>query len=56
MERQEIENKINDLKSQLTGNLFNDMDIKDEIHSLEMKLNGVTMVCSMEEGCLTCGS
>jgi len=55
MERQEIENRINDLKSQLTGNLFNDMDIKDEIHSLEMKLNGVKQELSIFE-CVGCGS
>lgn len=39
-QRKEIETTIEGLKSQLTGNMFADMAIRDEIHNLEMKLNG----------------
>ena len=33
-----IEKQIEDLKKQLTGNMIADMDIRDQIHNLEMKL------------------
>lgn len=51
-----IQDRIKELESKLTGNLMQDMEIKDEIHQLTMELNNVAPVCSMEEGCLTCGS
>ena len=51
-----IKDRIKELESKLTGNLINDMEIKDEIHQLNMELNNVSPSCSMEEGCLTCGS
>jgi len=36
-----IQEEIDALKSQLTGDMFQDMEIKDKIHNLEMKLHGV---------------
>lgn len=51
-----IQERIKELESRLTGNFMEDMDIKNEIHELKMQENNVTPVCSMEEGCLTCGS
>lgn len=50
-----IQEQIEDLKSQLTGDLFSDMDKKDEIHNLEMKLNGVKPMDSHID-CIGCGS
>jgi hypothetical protein len=50
-----LEEQIADLKAQLTGDLFADMDIKDEIHNLEMKLNGVKPMDSHID-CVGCGS
>jgi hypothetical protein len=50
-----LEEQITDLKAQLTGDLFADMDIKDEIHNLEMKLNGVKPMDSHID-CVGCGS
>ncbi|MFN5911433.1 MAG: hypothetical protein ACK45H_08875 [Bacteroidota bacterium] len=47
--------QIEVLKSKLTGDLFADMDIKDAIHNLEMKLNGVRPMDSHIE-CVGCGS
>lgn len=47
--------KIDDLKSQLTGDMMSDMDIRDEIHQLEMELNGAKPVDSHFE-CEGCGS
>lgn len=52
-----IEQQIKELEAQLTGNMFTDMDIKDEIHELEMKLKGVS--CEFGEGgedCEACGA
>ena len=51
----EIQEKINELKSQLTGDMFIDMEIKDKIHNLEMKLKGVKPMDSHFD-CIGCGS
>jgi hypothetical protein len=50
-----IYDQIEALKAQLTGDLFADMDLKDEIHNLEMKLNGVKPMDSHID-CIGCGS
>lgn len=56
---QEIKNQlsleIENLKSQLTGDMFTDMDIKDKIHNLEMKLKGIKPMDSSID-CVGCGS
>lgn len=52
---QDLQQEIDTLKSQLTGDMFNDMDIKDKIHNLEMKLKGVRPMDSHIE-CIGCGS
>ena len=52
---QEIHNQIQSLESQLTGNMFNDMEIKDKIHNLKMKVSG-SKPCSSEIDCTGCGS
>ena len=50
-----IQQEIDQLKAQLTGDMFQDMDIKDKIHNLEMKLNGVKPTDSHFD-CIGCGS
>jgi hypothetical protein len=50
-----IEEQIEQLKSQLTGDMFTDMDLKDQIHNLEMKLKGVKPMDSHID-CVGCGS
>tara|TARA_R110000868_G_scaffold52210_4_gene165161 strand:+ start:818 stop:979 length:162 start_codon:yes stop_codon:yes gene_type:complete len=52
---QEIHNQIQSLESQLTGNMFNDMEIKDKIHNLKMKVNGSKPI-NIEIDCVGCGS
>jgi hypothetical protein len=54
-ERTEIESTIKGLESQLTGDMFSDMNIKDEIHNLNMKLNG-TKPTDSHFDCIGCGS
>tara|TARA_R110000772_G_scaffold206887_1_gene317475 strand:+ start:127 stop:303 length:177 start_codon:yes stop_codon:yes gene_type:complete len=54
-ERKEIENSIAGLESQITGDMFQDMNIKDEIHNLRMKLNG-TKPTDSHFDCFGCGS
>ena len=51
----EIQEEINSLESKLTGDMFNDMEIKDKIHNLKMKLNG-TRPMNSEIECVGCGS
>ena len=50
-----IEEQIEQLKSQLTGDMFIDMELKDQIHNLEMKLKGVKPMDSHID-CVGCGS
>ena len=53
--KQEIKETIKSLESQLTGDMMKDMDIKDKIHNLEMKLNG-TKPTDSHFDCVGCGS
>lgn len=55
MTTEQLSTEIQSLNSQLTGDMFKDMDIKDEIHNLTMKLNGVKPMDSNFE-CVGCGS
>lgn len=55
MSKAELEEQIETLKKQLTGNLMDDLDIRDQIHNLEMKLNGVKPEDS-HFVCFGCGS
>lgn len=50
-----LEKRIEDLKSSLTGDMFQDMDIRDQIHNLEMQLKGVKPMDSHID-CVGCGS
>ena len=52
---QEIHNQIQSLELQLTGNMFNDMEIKEKIHNLKMKANGSKPI-NTEIDCVGCGS
>lgn len=54
-ETHSLESEIKELESQLTGDMFADMDIKDKIHNLKMKLNG-TRPMNSEIECVGCGS
>ncbi len=51
----ELMKEVEALEASLTGNLMTDMDIKDKIHNIQMKLNGVKPVDSHYE-CVGCGS
>ena len=50
-----LEQEIAQLNAKLTGDMFSDMDIKDQIHNLEMKLKGVKPMDSHFD-CVGCGS
>ncbi|MEM9895046.1 MAG: hypothetical protein AAF789_01640 [Bacteroidota bacterium] len=51
----EVEAEISNLEAQLTGDMFKDMELKDKIHNLKMKLNG-TRPMNSEIECVGCGS
>ncbi|MDG1332040.1 MAG: hypothetical protein P8P74_06910 [Crocinitomicaceae bacterium] len=53
--QESLQQEINALQAKLTGDMFSDMDIKDEIHNLEMKLKGVKPMDSHID-CIGCGS
>tara|TARA_R100000655_G_scaffold108427_7_gene160350 strand:- start:3043 stop:3198 length:156 start_codon:yes stop_codon:yes gene_type:complete len=50
-----IEKQIKKLELMLTGDMIKDMEIRDEIHNLQMKLNGVKPQDSHFD-CVGCGS
>jgi len=50
-----LTNEIESLKTKLTGNMMEDMEIRDKIHNLEMKLKGVKPEDSHFD-CIGCGS
>lgn len=50
-----LKNEIKELESSLTGDMFADMEIKDKIHNLKMKLEGIRPGSSEIE-CVGCGS
>jgi len=52
---QDLEAQIGELKGQLTGDMFADMEVRDKIHNLEMKLKGVKPMDSSID-CIGCGS
>jgi hypothetical protein len=54
-ERKEVEETIVSLKEQLSGEMFQDMRIKDTIHNLEMELKG-TKPTDSHFDCFGCGS
>ncbi len=53
--KDQLTQEIDDLKSKLSGDMFKDMEIKDKIHNLEMKLNGTKPTDSSID-CIGCGS
>ena len=55
MATEEIQTQITELEGNLTGDMFSDMEIKDKIHNLKMKLNG-TRPMNSEIECVGCGS
>ena len=55
MTKEQLENEIRELEAQLTGDMFNDMEIRDKIHNLKMRLNG-TKPMNQEIDCVGCGS
>lgn len=50
-----VQEEIAQLEAQLTGHMFEDMEIRDKIHNLKMKVNGVRPMDSHIE-CVGCGS
>lgn len=50
-----IELEISSLENQLTGDMMQDMDIRDKIHNLQMVLKGVKPMDSHID-CVGCGS
>jgi hypothetical protein len=56
MTKEEIKQKIEQLQSKLTGDMFADMDLREEIHNLEMQLNEVQKPDGSPFECFGCGS
>ena len=55
MTKEEMMAKVEFLKEQLSGDMFVDMDIKDEIHNLQMKIDGNKQMDTRID-CVGCGS
>lgn len=54
-EQTALEVEIITLETSLTGDMFADMEIKDKIHNLKMKFEGIRPANSEVE-CVGCGS
>jgi hypothetical protein len=54
-QKNELLEKIEALKASLVGEMFADMEAKDQIHNLQMELKGVKPEGS-EFDCVGCGS
>jgi hypothetical protein len=52
---EELIKKVAELKKSLTGDMMKDMDIRDQIHNLEMKISG-TKPIDTKVDCVGCGS
>ena len=50
-----LEKEIKSLEAKLTGDMFQDMEIRDKIHNINLKLKGVRPSNSEIE-CVGCGS
>ncbi|MBL6667931.1 MAG: hypothetical protein ISP69_04575 [Crocinitomicaceae bacterium] len=50
-----LKQEIEALKVSLTGNMMEDMEIRDQIHNLEMKVTG-TKPMDTRIDCVGCGS
>ena len=50
-----LEKEIETLNAQLSGDMFQDMEIRDKIHNITLKLKGIRPVNSEIE-CVGCGS
>jgi hypothetical protein len=55
IQQNELRAQIDQLKGQLTGDMFADMEARDQIHNLEMQLKGVKPMDSHID-CVGCGS
>ncbi len=53
--KETLEQEITALEAQLSGDMFADMDIRDKIHNLKMKLTGTKPMDSSID-CVGCGS
>ena len=53
--KSDLEKEIEALNAQLTGDMFKDMEIRDKMHNLKMKLTGTRPMDSQIE-CVGCGS
>jgi len=55
VKRKDLESQLVGLESKLTGNMMEDMEIKDKIHNIQMILNG-TKPTDSHIDCIGCGS
>jgi hypothetical protein len=55
IQQNELRAQIEQLKGQLIGDMFADMEVRDQIHNLEMQLKGVKPMDSHID-CVGCGS
>ena len=55
MNKELLENELEQLKAQLTGDMFQDMEIKDKMHNVEMQIKGVKPMDTHID-CIGCGS
>lgn len=53
--KEDLQKQVDELRANLTGDMFSDMEALDKIHNLEMSIKGVRPTDSYIE-CIGCGS
>lgn len=53
--KEDLLNKIEELKKSLTGDMIKDMEVRDKIHNLQMQVDGTKPMDSSFD-CFGCGS
>ena len=56
MSTAEIQSKIDNLKSKLSGDMMKDMEIRDQIHNLEMTMRHRVKFCNLLQAMFSSGA
>lgn len=55
--KEALQSQYEELQQQLTGEMMNDMPIREKMHQLSMEMNEVTPSCGLDGSeCENCGS
>lgn len=54
---EEKEKELKELEAELTGDMWEDMELMEKIHRIKSEMRGQIEVCNLDDDeCLSCGS